>query len=304
MKNFLWLFLLAGNLFGATIEKNFILLPAPSSMVLAAPRYVQGMNAFGQPLHWDVDKAITVKMDASMPVFAVQATINAMQTWNEQINGVLNFQQVGQYSTDKSELTFVWNLMDIPQDTRLADTSLFSADGIHITSATVTFYALAYNFHTGWPFGASSPFGGISNLPIADIQGVALHECGHVLGLLHSTTVVNGDYPVMYPSITTQSSYLHADDIAGIQATYANALAEASNPDTDQDRMVKLFAEVGVQYTVTMNQKLKKPIAVKNQIFNQIQLTGKNGALFLFNPANKKFRGTVIGGTQFLERQE
>jgi hypothetical protein len=51
-----------------------------------------------------------------------------------------------------------------------------------------------------------------------DVETVALHEIGHILGLQHTT--VNG--AVMFPSVTSNSTLrvLQPDDLAGIRALY------------------------------------------------------------------------------------
>ncbi|XP_031493340.1 metalloendoproteinase 5-MMP-like [Nymphaea colorata] len=51
-----------------------------------------------------------------------------------------------------------------------------------------------------------------------DVQSVALHEIGHLLGLGHSTV----PEAIMYPSLDSQTRKvdLHGDDIAGINAMY------------------------------------------------------------------------------------
>jgi hypothetical protein len=51
-----------------------------------------------------------------------------------------------------------------------------------------------------------------------DLVTVAAHEFGHALGLSHST--VNGS--LMFPSYSGPHRFLHADDIAGIQAIYGS----------------------------------------------------------------------------------
>jgi hypothetical protein len=50
-----------------------------------------------------------------------------------------------------------------------------------------------------------------------DIEATALHEIGHILGLMHETRV--GD-SVMQPNITTGRITLSSDDIAGLSALY------------------------------------------------------------------------------------
>lgn len=66
-------------------------------------------------------------------------------------------------------------------------------------------------FNTAWTW--DSYRGGLQSA--IDIQRVALHELGHLIGLAHSS--VSG--AIMYPSINN-SYLLTADDISGIQALY------------------------------------------------------------------------------------
>ncbi|MDD0148443.1 matrixin family metalloprotease, partial [Shigella flexneri] len=50
-----------------------------------------------------------------------------------------------------------------------------------------------------------------------DVETVAIHEIGHLLGLGHS----NVREAIMFPSIGAgQTKNLHADDINGIRALY------------------------------------------------------------------------------------
>lgn len=54
-----------------------------------------------------------------------------------------------------------------------------------------------------------------------DLETVALHEIGHLLGLQHSS--IEG--AIMWPQVPEGASKgLHADDIAGIKALYNNIL--------------------------------------------------------------------------------
>jgi hypothetical protein len=58
---------------------------------------------------------------------------------------------------------------------------------------------------------------------VADLRAVAIHEIGHALGIGHATADVcpdvAGRFAIMCPFFEGQTD-LHADDVAGIQATY------------------------------------------------------------------------------------
>ena len=59
-----------------------------------------------------------------------------------------------------------------------------------------------------------------------DIKGLALHEIGHTLGLLHSadnTTVMCGDPTANCANLTLVTQQLKSDDIAGAQFLYGTA---------------------------------------------------------------------------------
>jgi hypothetical protein len=73
-------------------------------------------------------------------------------------------------------------------------------------------------FNTAWTW--DSYRGGLRSA--IDIQRVALHELGHLIGMAHSS--VSG--AIMYPSVNN-SYLLTADDIAGIQSLYG---APSSSP--------------------------------------------------------------------------
>ena len=50
----------------------------------------------------------------------------------------------------------------------------------------------------------------------SDLFAVALHEIGHIFGLMHSTL----DGTIMWPLLQNGLHSLHQDDIDGIQALY------------------------------------------------------------------------------------
>ena len=77
--------------------------------------------------------------------------------------------------------------------------------------------SLYYNWTTG-----SSPFA-------INVETVALHEVGHLLGLAHS----NVRKATMYASYTRIDTTLHADDIEEISTLYA---ASDPNPDPTPQR--------------------------------------------------------------------
>ena len=56
---------------------------------------------------------------------------------------------------------------------------------------------------------------------------VALHEIGHILGLMHSTV----DGTVMWPLLQNGLHTLHHDDIDGIQALYGFKTKEIPRND-------------------------------------------------------------------------
>ncbi|XP_047326762.1 metalloendoproteinase 4-MMP-like [Impatiens glandulifera] len=81
--------------------------------------------------------------------------------------------------------------------------------------------ALAYSFYPPdgeLHFNARIPWVNGAEPGKMDIETVALHELGHVLGLYHSNVPSAVMWPTSEPGVTKRN--LHDDDIAGIKALY------------------------------------------------------------------------------------
>lgn len=83
------------------------------------------------------------------------------------------------------------------------------------STVVVTVNASSYSWHRGEPRGVTGW--------IADLDGLLLHEFGHVLGLGHSEVGGATMYWAFYPGAETLSD----DDVAGVKALYTEKLPDA-----------------------------------------------------------------------------
>ncbi|TYH19570.1 hypothetical protein ES288_A05G361800v1 [Gossypium darwinii] len=93
---------------------------------------------------------------------------------------------------------------------------------------------ITIGFYTG-DHGDGEPFDGASVSTAVDLESVAVHEIGHLLGLGHSSV----EDAIMYPSITsrTRKVELADDDIQGIQLLYGtNPNYNGSTTSNTQER--------------------------------------------------------------------
>lgn len=139
-----------------------------------------------------------------------QAVRNAFQTWAAVVN--LTFTEVT--VNDNPDVRIGWRQANDP-DFNMAGTTLAHADFPPACSVVTNTLPKPVHFddqeHT-WANGA------VANA--FDVETVALHEIGHILGLAHSS--VSG--AVMAPTVSSNFTKrnLTADDIAGVQSLYPN----------------------------------------------------------------------------------
>ena len=258
----------------------------PQGNETAKTRFVQEMQS-GVPVSWDSSQPITLSFAPQVPDPAKLAVIEAFETWNNQIGNQLIFNVVD----SNGAISILWDLTTNGNgNTEIIAITGYHATDSHLTSVSIVFYAGVYDFHKGFPYGAS--FNAVTSRGVADLNSVALHECGHALGLSHSMVLDSeGLPPVMYPFLGTASYYLHDDDIAGIQHLYSNP----SSLETEQDQMTAFYTQLGVAYVLNLNFSPRNPRALRGKIVNSI-VVGRT--TFFFDSVTKKFIG-LLSGSKF-----
>ncbi len=113
----------------------------------------------------------------------------------------------------------------------------YDDDDLSLGLATITF-----NVETGEIYDADVEINSAQNdISIggesvsSDLESIATHEAGHVLGLSHSSDPRATMYP-LYQEGTTDIRSLSEDDIEGICATYPPGRTTAACPDTPEPR--------------------------------------------------------------------
>jgi hypothetical protein len=108
--------------------------------------------------------------------------------------------------------------------------------------------AVGFQLASGAEGSALQQFPAGGGLYMNDINGLALHEIGHTLGLLHSadaSTVMCGDPTASCNNLDHITQQLKADDIAGAQFLYGVA-AQVPEPQTGWMLLAGLGAVVGL----------------------------------------------------------
>jgi len=182
-------------------------------MLLAAPAAVSGFELFGVPYE---DGQIPVPVSADRDLCPdcpryYKPYIRAGNTWNQVACSYFAFRERGIRERDALSC----DGLDHIEFGRL-DLGVLAITSINCTRGGRE-TGIVFNKRMNWSCKGDARPG------TYDLQSVALHEMGHMLGLGHS----NKPASVMYPVYNGQQRTLYADDIEGICFLYRRITAPA-----------------------------------------------------------------------------
>ena len=187
-------------------------LPVLALVALASSVSVQGWTSDGHK--WAANTVLYYVNPQSIyvsPGAAISAVQQAAAGWSQQTSA--NIQLVYGGTTSGSSLTLN-NKNEVffrngSNGANVAETYYWWDGTGKIVEADIVFYEGAFHFYT-----VSGCSGGIY------VENVAIHEFGHVLGLLHSSVPGATMAPSMSSYCDMTQLTLEADDIAGIESLY------------------------------------------------------------------------------------
>lgn len=199
--------------------------------------YSQGWGSlYHYPLTIDISTQIS--NENSSLISQIQ---NAVNTWNHAIGRTILILRTGVVSYTGNSFSGLYAPLQYPfkalyydkisgrnsgwvnntgKSSSIIATTVYSSDGYSILGADIRFNRDSYIFgDTTTDYNTNTEF-------IADLESIALHELGHVLGLGHAVNEVNS---VMYPYITvghnsvnipTTARCLSSNDVDRIRSIY------------------------------------------------------------------------------------
>jgi hypothetical protein len=195
----------------------------------------------GQVYSWP-GGVVRWRIATGAPPMLRESMLAATEQWAEASGWAVSFQE------DENAPVVVywdWDGSRIGHSTFLGMARFHVYDGSSISEAEVIINGSTYDWYRGG--------GGVDWKPgkkmLSNLDGVLLHELGHVLGINHATVggneVVGGidekNLPTMWPTLQPGSETLHIDDVAAVRALYPGGSTDAWSPKATQSLSIRLL---------------------------------------------------------------